>query len=369
MIRILHIVPNLSVEAGMLSVVMNYYRQIDKTKINFDFWYLSDENAAYKEEIESLGGRAFYMPYRTFSFSDQKNIRDFFQSHKGEYTAVHCHPIWSSAVISKEAKKSGIRHIIQHVHSTKYSEKKLSAVRNYVLMRFVRFFASDYIACNEEAEALFGKKICKSGKVFILRNAVDLQKYAYDSSLGKAFREEYGIARETLVVGNVGRLSPEKNQLFLIDVFRELLKLEQDSKLIITGDGAVKSALEQAIIKNDLTGKVILTGRRSDINAVLSSFDVFLLPSFFEGTPVCAVEALANGLGCIVSDTVTKSIGKSKVEYLSLASSPLEWAKEAVRSAVSNRGRPRQASEELYKNGFDIKSEAFGLSEYYIRLE
>ena len=369
MIKILHIVSSLNINAGMMSVIMNYYRNIDRSKIQFDFCYLRDMIDNHKAEIEQLGGRTFFMPCLTFKPSHQKRIRQFFTEHIGEYTAVHCHPIWSSAVIAREAKNSGIKHIIQHVHSTKYSDKKKSALRNKILIKFIRWFATDYIACNTEASYLFGKKIAESGQVYIFPNAIDTAKYLFDAESRDKMRKELGISKTVFVVGSVGRLSAEKNQLFILEIFKKIRDMLHDSKLILVGGGNMQLQIEKKIVELNLCEDVIMTGKRKDIQALLSSFDLFLMPSIFEGTPVSAIEALTNGLPCVLSDTITKSIDMKGVKYIPLSSSATEWANNCIKIANQKENLNRCDYSEVVSHGFDIKTEAVKLQNYYLDLK
>ena len=368
MIRILHVVSSLNINAGMMSVIMNYYRNLDRNEIQFDFWYFEEMKETHQAEIEKLGGRVYFMPCRSFRPSVQREIRKFFQAHRGEYAAVHCHPIWASFIVAGEAKRSGIRHVIQHVHSTKYSEKKKSEIRNRFLMKFIRLFATDYIACNREASYLFGKRLAESGKVLILPNAIDVGKYRYDAEGRERIREELNISADTLVVGTVGRMSAEKNQLFLADLFHALRGMRPDSKLIMVGDGKMRQAIEQRIAELDLQNDVILTGKRRDIQALLSAFDLFLLPSLFEGTPVAALEARSAGLPCLMSDTITRSVDMPGMSYYSLDRSASDWAETALTLAEQWRACDRTDHSEVVKHGFDIKTEAGQLRKYYLGL-
>ena len=368
MIKILHVVSSLNINAGMMSVIMNYYRNIDRSKIQFDFWYFEEMKETHQAEITQLGGKTYFMPYRTFISSDQREIRRFFQEHKGEYIAVHCHPIWSSFVIAREAKHGGIKHVIQHIHSTKYSEKASSEKRNRLLMKFISWFATDYIACNQEAKYLFGKQLAESGRVVIVPNAIDVEKYKYNEDERNRIREELLISDDTFVVGTVGRLSVEKNQLFIIDVFYELLRIHTDSKLIIVGDGKMREAIEQKIVDLNLQSKAILTGKRRDVQALLSAFDLFLMPSLFEGTPVSALEARTAGLPCLMSDTITKSVDMPGMDYYPLQRSSTEWANECFKLYEQWKTCNRHDYIEVVKRGFDIKTEAGKLQDYYVKL-
>lgn len=368
MIRILQVVPSLNINSGMMSVVMNYYRKIDRSKVQFDFLYFGEMKDSHQVEIEKLGGHAYYMKRPTFKPKDQKRLRDFFEAHKGEYTAVHCHPIWSSEVVARAAKKSGIRHIIQHAHSTKYSEKRISAARNYLIVKFISFFATDYIACNDEAAQLLGKKRAASGQVYILPNAIDLQRYAFSESLRVKIRQEFGIEPETVLLGSVGRLSVEKNQCFIVEIFKAFHEKKPDSKLILVGDGALRSRIEHKIAELGLSDAVIMTGKRTDIRAILSGLDIFIMPSIFEGTPVSAIEARTSGLPCLLSDTITKSVDMEGIQFVSIHKSPELWAKEAEGILDNNQRLNRHDYSEVVKHGFEIEREAVKLQEYYLEL-
>ena len=368
MIRILHVVASLNINAGMMSVVMNYFRNIDRNKVVFDFLYFEKTDKTHQKEIEDLGGRVFYVPHRTFKLKDQKALFNFFHEHKGEFTAVHCHPIWSSFVVSRAAKRSGIRHVIQHVHSTRYSEKPSSEKRNRLLMKFVQWFSTDYIACNNEARYLFGKKLVESGKVAVIPNAIDPRKYQFDMSSRRCIRDEFHISENTSVIGTVGRLSIEKNQLFIIDMFYELIKILPDTKLLIVGEGDMRQSIEQRISEYGLIDDVILTGRRRDIREMLSSFDLFLMPSVFEGTPVSVLEARSSGLPCMLSDSITKSVSMPGVYYFKLDAGPSKWAKEAKNILENTSQMNRYDYIEVVNHGFDISVESNKLQDYYLEL-
>ena len=167
--RILHVVSSLNVNSGMMSVIMNYYRHIERKKIQFDFLYLFEIENTYKEEIEALGGKCYYIGNPKSIFSYMLKINNFFYSHKNVYNAIHCHPIYSSIMFGFFAKKNGIKRVIAHSHSTQYSDKKNSRIRNKFLINFITFFATDYVACTKEAANLFGKKVNKKKQVFIIK--------------------------------------------------------------------------------------------------------------------------------------------------------------------------------------------------------
>ena len=368
MIRILHVVPSLNINSGMMSVIMNYYRSIDRTEIQFYFLYFSEMKDSHGEEIERLGGKTFFIKRPTFKPRDQKELRQFFNEHKGEYHAVHCHPIWSSIVVAKEAKRSGITHVIQHAHSTKYSEKKWSAIRNKVLICFMGFYATEYIACNNEAMRLFGRGRVRKGRVYVLPNAIDTEKYTFDEMLRSEARAEINAMPDTIVLGNIGRLAVEKNQCFTVEVFNAFRNCFPDSKLVLVGDGPYRKQVEKRITALGLEDKVQLTGKRRDIRRLLSGMDLFIMPSLFEGTPVSAVEARTAGLPCLLSDTITKGVDMDGVRFLPIDESPERWAEEALKLAEEWKNHDRSDYDTVVEHGFDIKTEAVKLQDYYLGL-
>lgn len=362
MIRVLHVVSSLNINAGMMSVIMNYYRNIDRSKLQFDFLYFKEMNKTHKEEIVKMGGRVFLIEESLSSLRLQKQLSLFFKKHRNEYVAVHCHPIWGSILVGRVAKKNGIKHVIQHSHSTQFSDKKTSAIRNRILLKYIHYFATDYIACSPEAANLFKRK---TEDVFILNNAISLESYSFDKSLRNDIRKEFAIDEKTFVIGNIGRLCSQKNQLFLLDIFKEVNRIIPDSKLMIVGSGTLRDAIDEKTNVLKLHDSVIMTGRRTDVRALLSSFDLFLMPSLFEGAPVAAVEALASGLSCVVSDTITSMIKMDQVTYLSLHYTPKQWADVICQIPLNNNRNDQSA---IALMGFDINREANKLIDYYCSL-
>ena len=369
MIRVLHVVSSLNINAGMMNVVMNYYRHINRDKIQFDFLYFFDIKGNFAEEIQSLGGRCFYFPKPSFLPKYQKKLKNFFNRHKGEYSAVHCHPIWASEIVSRQAKKSGIKHIIQHSHSVKYSEGALSNIRNRFLVRFIGLFATDYVACSSFASEVFGKNVLRKHKVFILKNAIDTQKYKFDLVSRDSVRNEFGILPEDIVIGNVGRLTAVKNQVFAVKVFSKIKERYEHSVLLLVGEGEARKEIEEAVAGYGLEKSVILTGKRSDVKELLSAMDVFLMPSVFEGSPMAAIEALTSGLFCLMSSSVPKVMETDKAKYLSLQESEDVWAEECLKMAKAGSPEERHCFKNIVDEGFDIATEVVKLEKYYEDLQ
>lgn len=359
--RILQIVPSLNINAGMMSVVMNYYRHIDRNKVQFDFLYFFEMDQTYRDEIISLGGRIYYIGKPSFKHSFQAKYNQFLKQHKGEFAAIHCHPIFAPEIFSHAAKKNGIKHVIAHSHSTKYSDNKISAIRNYFINLFVGICATEYMACSPEAAKLYGKRDVK-----ILRNSIEGEKYRFSLEGRKNIREELGIDDSKVVVGHVGRFVAQKNHKMVIDIYASYHNNNENSVMLLAGDGPLKKEMEEYAVSKVKDGSIIFLGRRSDISQLLSAFDVFILPSLFEGAPVSAIEAQFAGLPCLLSDTITKSINATDCEYLPINASPDLWARKIkIDEGFEVRLTRYQKTIDF---GFDIQSTAKELEDYYLSL-
>lgn len=365
MLRVLHIVPSLDVNAGMMSVVMNYYRHIDRSKIQFDFLYLFDEPNNHFEEIKALGGRAYKIGAPSFSPTFVNRINDFFSNHEGEYGVLHCHPIWTPVLFAKAAKNHGVKHVIAHSHSVRYSEKALSAMRNRALLPIIKMFVTDYMACSEDAAELF--RLPDKTVVSIINNAIDTESYLYNETARSKIREELGIGADVLTMGHVGRFSVEKNHAFLLEVFEKLLLEMPEARLLLVGDGAKKTEIENEAAKRGFADKIVFTGVRQDINKLLSAMDIFLLPSLFEGVPVVALEAQAAGLSCIISDTVTKKIDLTGCKYVSIDSGAEPWI-VAVKEYTNDTDNRIAANKLLSESDYNINRAAQHLEKLYLSM-
>ena len=340
-------------------MLMNYYRAMDREKVQFDFLVHRMERADFDDEIESLGGIIWRLPRLVpWSVSYRKALQGFFREHP-EYKIVHAHLNCLSSVILRAAKKTNVPVRIAHSHSAEQRRDLKYPIRLYY-RRQIPKTATELFACGKQA----GDWLYRGLSYRIIPNAIDTTAYAYDPSLRDKVRKEFGLSEKTLVVGHVGRFSPMKNHRFLIQVFASIHKNEPDSCLLLVGDGNLRRELEQQICVNGLTNAVILTGIRADINRLLQAMDVFVFPSVYEGLPVTLVEAQASGLPCLVSSSVTdecRFTNTYKIEHLT--SSTEQWADEAL--ALSSNLRSSTTS--AVKNaGYDIHDCALCLQEYYL---
>lgn len=364
-IRIAHIVGKW-LGGGVEAVIMNYYRHIDRSKIQFDFICDSDSTNIPYEEIEKLGGRVIIVPPYQKVFKYIKELIKIFK--KNNYKIVHSHINTLSVFPLYAAKKAGVPVRIAHSHSTTNKKEWKKNIIKLVLRPFAKTFATDYFACSELAGRwLFGDKTFDEGKVYVLNNAIDLDKFKYDEKIRKSKRKELGIKDNEIVIGHIGRFVEQKNHRGLIDIFNEVHKLNNKTVLVLTGQGPLTKEMQEKVKSLDLEKNVKFLGQRSDANELYQAFDIFLLPSLYEGLPVVGVEAQAAGLLCILSDDMTKETKVLETtEFLSLSTSPEVWANVVLRS-YDNYKR-KDTIDEITKNNFNIKKEASKLENKYQEL-
>ena len=365
-IRVAHIIGKW-LGGGVESVVMNYYRHIDRTKIQFDFLCDEDSTNIPYEEIEQLGGRVILIPPYQKIFLYQKELIRIFKENN--YKIVHSHINTLSVFPLRAAKKAGVKVRIAHSHSTTNKKEWKKNLLKQVLRPFSKVYATDYMCCSELAGRwLFGDKVYDSGKVYLLNNAIDLDKFKYNESLRKEKRKELGISDDTLVIGHIGRFVAQKNHTFLIDIFNELHKKNPSSLLLLVGQGPLKEEMENKVKEFKLNGSVRFLGQRNDANELYQVFDVFCLPSLYEGLPVVGVEAQASGILCILSDDMTKETKVlESTKFNSLENNSLNWA-ELILNSVESYKRSN-TYEKMTESKFNIDVEVKNLENYYLKCD
>ncbi|MCF0242820.1 MAG: glycosyltransferase family 1 protein, partial [Treponema sp.] len=279
---------------GVESVVMNYYRNIDRSKIQFDFICDSDSTNIPYEEIESLGGKVMLVPPYQKVLAYRKELINIF--NENHYRIVHSHLNTLSCFSLSAAKKAKVPVRIAHSHSSTNKKEWKKNILKQILRPWSSIFATHYFCCSELAGRWqFGNKKYDDGKVFLLNNAIDLEKFRFDKNVRKSKRTELGISENTFVLGHIGRFVTVKNQKFIIDVFSSVHEKEKDSVLIIAGQGPLEMELKEYVKKLGLETSVKFLGQRNDAQELYQAMDVFLLPSLYEGLPVVLVEAQASG--------------------------------------------------------------------------
>lgn len=356
MIRVLHVVTAMN-RAGLETMIMNYYRHIDKNIIQFDFLTHRPGHFDYSDEIEKLGGKIFHISrLNPFSISYRRELLTFFKEHT-EYKIVHVHLNCMSSVILKAAKKCNVPIRIAHSHIASSSKDFKYPIRLFY-KQFIPKYATNLFACGKEA----GKYIFGGSDYKLIHNAIDVNLYSYSEKWYFDIRQKLGIKQDELAIGHVGRFMTQKNHSFIIDIFNELSKSVK-AKLILVGEGELFKKIEEKIKSLGLTEKVILTGIVSNVYDYLQAMDVFVFPSLLEGLPLTVIEAQASGLPCLISDKVPIECKKTDlVEQISLENTAEIWAKKILN--YSNHKR-KNTSEEIAKSGYDINQEVKWLETFY----
>lgn len=354
------------VGGGVESVVMNYYRYIDRTKIQLDFICDDDSTNIPYEEIEKLGGKVILIPPYQKVFKYHNKLKKILK--EGHYKIVHSHINTLSVFSLFAAKCAGVPVRIAHSHSTTNKKEKKKNLLKQLLRPFSELFATDYMCCSELAGRwLFGDKEYDKGNVYLLNNAIDLDKFKYNETLRKKKRKELGIKDDTLVIGHIGRFVAQKNHDYLIDIFNEIHKKNNNSVLLLAGQGPLMEEIKNKAKELNLDDSVKLLGQRNDANELYQAFDVFLLPSLYEGLPVVGVEAQAAGLLCYLSDDMTKETKVLDItKFMSLNNTPEEWADNILDDV--KKYKRIDVSKEMTAKNFNIKEEVKRLEKYYLNL-
>lgn len=351
---------------GVEAVVMNYYRHLDHDKIQFDFICDDDSTNIPYDEIEKLGGKVILIPPYQKVFKYQKELRRVLRD--GKYKIVHSHINTLSVFPLYAAKKVGVPVRIAHSHSTTNKKEWKKNLLKQVLRPFSKKYATNYMCCSELAGRwLFGDKAYDEGKVYLLNNAIDLDKFKYDEKIRSNKRKELGINEDTLVIGHIGRFVAQKNHTFLIDIFNQFHKKEKNSILLLAGQGPLQEEIKNKVRELGLDDSVRFLGQRNDANELYQAFDVFLLPSLYEGLPVVGVEAQASGLLCFFSDDMTKETKVlDSTVFMSLSNADYEWAEEILKSLKMYKRY--DTGKKISKYGFNISKEVVKLFRFYDKL-
>lgn len=351
---------------GAETNLMNYYRQIDRQRVQFDFLVHRHEEGAYEPEIKKLGGKIFRLPalHPTRIKHYKAAVRKFFDENPG-YQIIHGQCSELGVFIYQEAKKRKIPVIIAHAHSSKMNLDSKAIFR--LIWKFqMRKYINVYFTCGVAASSyLFGKEL--SRKTFPINNAVDCQKLAYSVDIRDTERLKLNSS-STFNIVHVGSFNKIKNHRFIIEVFSEIVKINPLSKLFLVGEGILKKGVINLVNKLELSEKVFFLGTRNDVPELFQAMDLFLFPSFFEGLPLSLIEAQASGILCAISDSIpTEAILiPENVKSYSLKNSANMWAKEiAAEISVFNRKDVRQIIKE---EGYDINDNVVILQEKYVEL-
>ncbi|BDG81639.1 putative glycosyltransferase EpsF [Bacillus subtilis] len=367
--RVLHVLSGMN-RGGAETMVMNLYRKMDRSKVQFDFLTYRNDPCAYDEEILSLGGRLFYVPSigQSNPLTFVKNVRNTIKEN-GPFSAVHAHTDFQTGFIALAARLAGVQVRVCHSHNTSWKTgfNWKDRLQLMVFRRLILAYATELCACGEDAgRFLFGRSNMERKRVHLLPNGIDLDLF---SPAGQAADEKKarGIASDRLIIGHVARFHEVKNHAFLLKLAVHLKKRGVRFQMVLAGDGPLREQMEEEARRLNLLSDVLFLGTEEHIHELMRTFDVFVMPSLYEGLPVVLVEAQASGLPCIISDTITEKVdtGLGLVKRVSL-SKPMDiWAETIVRAAAAGRPKRELVKDTLAKLGYDARRNVGALMNLY----
>lgn len=361
MYRVMHIMPGADA-GGISGVVLNYYRYMDRQKFHFDIAITSDRDGLNGQALRQLGCRFYRLPVKSADFAAyEKALVKILQEEV--YDAIHVHDNETSYVSLRIAKKLGIPNRFAHSHTSSPYVSVKSELRRLSGCVLNCFYATRAIACGELAGVrVFGKGNMRRKKTVVLPNAIDTHAFCFDAQTRSSMRRELDV-EDRFVIGMVGRLSPEKNHRYALKLMKQLCQRCPEAILLLAGNGEEEAAIRQQISDEGLDANVTLLGKRSDVAQLYQAFDALIMPSFHEGFPVAAVEALASGLPVMLSNTITRELQfSSAAHYLPLGDDD-RWI-QGLLSCRSGSDRPHGAGE-VRTHGLDVRDTAKQLETIY----
>ena len=361
MIRVLQVFGRMD-RGGAETMIMNIYRNIDRTKVQFDFAVHTTDKCDFDDEIKRLGGRIYSVPKYSVknALVYRKNWQNLLSKHP-EWTIVHSHIRSTASIILSVADKLG-KVTIAHSHSIS-SGKGVKAIIKTALQKQIK--ADYYMACSNAAgEWLFGKETVKSDIFFVLPNAICVNDFKFDLKCRSITRKKLGVTDEVLI-GHIGRFVTEKNHSFLIEVFKEIAYRTKKARILLVGRGELEEPIKKRVEELGLQDKTIFAGVRSDVNELLQAMDLFVFPSLYEGLGIVLVEAQTSGLRCVLSDKVPKEaiMSDDLVTIKSLNDSASDWAEHILSRVNYERVGCEQ---QIKEKGYDISSTSKWLEEFYL---
>jgi len=397
-VRVLHVFGRVGL-GGAESRIMDLYRNIDRNKVQFDFLVhysaratgkktpTSDELLNVREEeyfdreIKSLGGNIYVIPrFEGFNLlSYKKACEKFFKAHEGQWNVVQGHMTSMSAIYLPIAKKYGAKAVASHVRSAG-TDPGIKGLATNILRRPLKNKKTvDYrLACSNEAGiAVYGQKMMDKGLVKIIPNAINVEKYIFNSQVREKIRTENGLDDDNIVIGHVGRFHYAKNHVYMVKIFKDILdsvSKEDKSKyrLMLLGEGELMDEIKALVHDLGIDENIMFMNNRSNICDYYQAMDYFLFPSRYEGLPGTVIEAQAAGLKCLISDTITEDVDVTYlVKRMNIELPTKNWADqilsdlEEISQDVDNR-KSESVIEQLREKGFDSKAQAKTMMDFYL---
>ncbi len=340
MFKVLHVINGADL-GGISSFILNYYSHMDHDIFHFDFVMYDKEVGHNGRLLKEMGSQFFSVPGKKHLFRYIRVLKEILK--EGNYDAIHVHTNTSSYIPLWIAKKMGIKKRVAHAHSAVVNPNFSYKVKSAIGHKLIPMTATNMCACSKIA----GNTVFGTSNYTIIPNGIDVKKFQYNESLRKVKRDELGLDDSAYLIGMIGRLSDEKNTEYALKIMG---KMPDGVQLIIAGDGPLRRKLEAEKEEN-----VTFLGQRIDANELYQAFDLFLLPSKFEGFPISALEAISAGLPIIVSDNITDEISfGERVTYLPIDDNSIDkWVNTAQKYLKECR---RTDGHEVVSNKYDIES-------------
>lgn len=365
MLNVLHIAPGID-GGGVGGVIYNYLSHMDLKDMHVEVVVRDYGHRQFlHDRFDELGISVHYIVQR------KKNLKKHFEEiskiiRDGKFDIVHCHDQNWSIIYLKIAEKMGVPVRIAHSHLTVQTSDRIKIAISNLFTASLKKTATGYFACGKAAGVyMWGSEIANSSKLYVMRNAVDAQRFQFSDSIRDEYRKKLGFGDKT-VIGHIGRFNEQKNHLFLINIFKAYLNIDSTAVLILIGIGELEQQIRELVIKNEMQNNVIFLGQREDVRELYNAFDVFVLPSLYEGLPVVGVEAQANGLPCVFSDTISNEVViLPNTKVLKLSDSAQMWAHVIRNLANRKQNDRRDAIDLINAAGYNIEVEAEKLRKYY----
>lgn len=349
---------------GKKNLVLEYLRNIDTNNARIDFICDSDSNSIPEKELKKFKGKLFVIkPYQNII----GNMLDMYNIFKTEqYDVVHAWNSMMNIFPMILAKKAGIKVRISESLSMANKNERKTYIK-YILKPFSHIGANYFMSCGKDCGIFqFGEKYFKEGKVAVFKTVIDANANSYNPEVRNLTREKYGW-NDNVVYGFIGRYMPQKNPLFMVDVFNEILKRQPKAKLVLIGFGNLEKAINKKIASYGIENNVENLGRREDIKQFYNAFDAFLLPSLYEGLPVVGLESQSFGLPIFFSTEITQEAAASSLaHYICLDETAAVWAEKIIPIVNNNINIRCSHTDEIVDSGFDSHSESLRLQQFYI---
>ena len=357
---------------GISTLIVNINRCLDLTKVKFDYLVFRDRKEFYEDDVIALNAEK--------KIADVENIKNkffsYYQKYKktksilenNHYDVMHVNastPL--DVVIAAAAKRSGVKCVVFHSHNAGIESRNLlKKFYNNICKTIMPFFITDYFSTSDiAAEFMFSKKIVRNHSYKIIKNGIYADNYYYSEEKRKKFRDKMGIQDE-FVIGHIGRFSTQKNHVFIIQIFKELVAIENKAKLILVGDGPLRQEIEQQVVKLGLKDKVTFYGLTKDVTNFLCGIDAFIFPSLWEGLGIAGIESQCSGLPTYCSSFIPKEANVSDLFIKMNTDRPKDWAIKIIQDRVNYQTGRIDRINDIIRAGYDIRTSAEMLQDYYI---